>query len=317
MGPRERFSGTRLVLERLYEATPPPFRLVVVDAGSPPRVRQYLRREARARGFDLVVSPDGTALSPIAARTVGFDRVDTPYVVFLDNDVVVAPGWLDALLACAEETGAWITTPVYCVDRPFHAKVHMAGGIARVKEVGGVRRFLEGHTHLHRPLAAVRESLVRAPCDQGEFHCLLLRTDAMRRLGPFDERFLAATEVQIDLCLRARALGGGVWFEPRAVVTYDRPSSIAASDLPYFLARWDPERCRAGLEHFRTRWGLSPDDPYFAQQAEFARWHRARALEPWLSLLRPFSRATRRRAAERAARITAALATMATGATGP
>src|SRR5689334_2101214 len=103
VAPRERFSATRQTLDALQRQTAGPFRLVVVDGGAPRPVARYLRDAASRGGFTLV--GDGRRLSPDAARNVAFAEVTTPYAVFLDNDVVVTPGWLDALLACAEDTG--------------------------------------------------------------------------------------------------------------------------------------------------------------------------------------------------------------------
>jgi glycosyltransferase involved in cell wall biosynthesis len=300
VAPRERFSGTRLTLETLYRVTPPPFGLVYVDGGAPGPIRGYLRSQAKEKGFTLVRGRP--YLSPNRARNLGFQGVDTKYVVFLDNDVVVAPGWLDALLECAEETGAWIVGPLYCVDRPFHTKVHMAGGLAHFEEKDGVRRFVERHLLMHRPVAEVRGGLAPGPTEQVEFHCLLARTDAMRQLGPLDERFLAAPEVQIDLCLRARALGGGVWLEPAAIVTYDRPPPLRLYDLPYYLLRWSEDWGRRGLEHFSRQWDLAADDPYFERQLQFMAWQRSLAIRPFLRLLRPLPDWRRRRAAEWIAR---------------
>jgi GT2 family glycosyltransferase len=109
---RDRFSPTRAALERLYEVTEPPFRLIYVDGGSPQRVRAYLTDQARQRGFHLLRRD--SYLSPNEARNLALRHVDTRYVVFLDNDVLVTPGWLEALVRCAEETGAWTVGPFYC-----------------------------------------------------------------------------------------------------------------------------------------------------------------------------------------------------------
>jgi GT2 family glycosyltransferase len=297
--PRERFSATRSTLENLYAVTPLPFHLVYVDAGSPAPIARYLRAAAATRGFTLLRRDD--YLSPDAARNLGFAAVRTPYVVFLDNDVAVAPGWLDALLCCAEETGAAIVGPLYCVDRPCHTKVHMAGGPAHVEERNGARRFVEEHRFLHRPLAELRPLLTRAPAEQAEFHCMLLRSETMRALGPLDERFCGVPEVQIDRCLEARARGDAVFFEPTAVVTYDRSPPLRPSDVPYFLWRWSRARGRRGLEHFRRKWNLDADDPYFARQLHFMATHRQRALRalwPLWPALRLLGKAGRFRAAE-------------------
>jgi GT2 family glycosyltransferase len=296
---RERFSTARHTLETLYAVTPAPFELVYVDAGSPPAVRHHLAAQARARGFTLL-RHDGY-LAPDAARNLGFAEVRTPYVVFLDNDVVVAPGWLAALVRCAEETGARVVGPVYCADRPWHTEVHAAGGVAHVEERDGVRRLVEEHVAMHARLADVRGSLARGPTEQAEFHCMLVRAEVMRALGPLDARFESVPETQIDLCLEVRARGGEVFVEPDAIVTYDRAAPFRPSDLPFYLQRWSRRRCRRGLEHFRRKWRLDAADPYFARQLAFMAWqrHRAlRALGPLWPALRVLGRRGRFRAAE-------------------
>src|SRR5690349_3158255 len=114
--PRERFSVARRALESLYAHTPEPFRLVYIAAGAPAPLRRHLAAEARARGFQLV--EDQRALSPNQARNLGLQHADTRYVVFIDNDAVPEPGWLGALVRCAEETGAWIVGPLYYIGEP-------------------------------------------------------------------------------------------------------------------------------------------------------------------------------------------------------
>src|SRR5205823_11203098 len=66
--PRERFSFTREALERLYAVTPPSFRLVYVDGGSPRHIREYLEAQAQKHGFDLVRTDH--YLSPNEARNL-------------------------------------------------------------------------------------------------------------------------------------------------------------------------------------------------------------------------------------------------------
>jgi len=63
------------------------------------------------------------------ARRRVADLIDTKYAVFMDNDVLVHPGWLERLYACAEETGAGIVGPLYLWGADAQADtIHMAGG---------------------------------------------------------------------------------------------------------------------------------------------------------------------------------------------
>src|ERR1051325_4483142 len=116
--PRDHFSDTRESLESLYAHTAGAFSLVYVDGGSPPPIKAYLQREAESRGFRLIRTDH--YLSPNYARNIGAHDVATRYIVFVENDVIVAPNWLAPLIECAEETGAAIVSPLTFEQRPVH-----------------------------------------------------------------------------------------------------------------------------------------------------------------------------------------------------
>ncbi len=276
--PRERFSITRRALESLYANTSGPFRLVYVDGGSPAPIRRYLAAEARARGFELVRTE--RYLTPNEARNIGFRHVRTRYTVFMDNDVVPARGWLDRLVQCAEETGAWVVGPLYYIGEPEREVIHMAGGDARIEEHPEGRRFVERHRLEGKPRAALQEPLVRAPCEQVEFHCMLIRTEVLgARLGPLDEGLMSIAE-HTDICLLARLHGGEVYFEPDSVVTYITTGRFGWSDYAYFLRRWSEGWNAASIEHFREKWGVAAGDPGIVCLDTWSRGHRQIALEP-------------------------------------
>ncbi|MDQ3753161.1 MAG: glycosyltransferase family 2 protein, partial [Acidobacteriota bacterium] len=141
--PRERFSYAARSLENIYENTEFPFNLIYVDGGSPPQVSRYLEETSRRRGFKLIRTEH--YLSPNKARNLGLRHVETEYVVFIDNDVVVKPGWLAALVRCAEETGAWIVGPLYFIGELKRQVIHMAGGTISIREEQGKRFLYEDH----------------------------------------------------------------------------------------------------------------------------------------------------------------------------
>jgi glycosyltransferase involved in cell wall biosynthesis len=260
--PRERFSFTREALERLYAVTTPPFRLVYVDGGSPRHIREYLATQAQKYGFDLVRT--GHYLSPNEARNLAARLVGTKYVVFIDNDVLVTPGWLDALVACAEETGAWVVGPLYCIGPPELHTVHMAGGTCHVLEEAGRRRLMDRHRLVGKRWGDIRSSVTRESVELMEFHCMLVRMEAFERVGPLDEALLSVHE-HLDLCMTILQAGGPIYFEPAAVVTWMAPPPLAWSDLPFFLRRWSELWNRASLEYFDHKWALNEDDRRLVQ----------------------------------------------------
>jgi len=183
--PRERFSFARDSLEALYRYTDPPFRLVYVDGGSPSRVQRYLESAARDRGFDLIRS-DGF-LAPNRARNLALAQVRTKYAVFIDDDVIVSPGWLLPLVRCAEETNAAVVGPLVCESLPLHSTIHFAGGdshIDIVEREGRVERHLvETILRQGQRVADVRHELRRVQTEVAEFHCMLVRTSVFDRVG--------------------------------------------------------------------------------------------------------------------------------------
>jgi GT2 family glycosyltransferase len=274
--PRERFSVTRLSLEALYQHTDPPFHLIYVDGGSPAPVRRYLERQAQERGFDLLRA--GGYLAPQRARNLALPRIHTTYVVFMDNDVVVGPGWLAALLRCAEETNATVVSPLICESMPLHSIIHFAGGDAHIDVVereGRVERHLvETILRQGQRVADVRHELHRGRTEVAEFHCMLIRASVFDRVGPFDEGLLTIRE-NVDFCMRVAESGGTVYLEPASLVTYAAYHPLTLSDVPYYLLRWNDRWTLRTLHHLREKWRLTEDD-YFRRQYSrtFLEWRR-------------------------------------------
>ena len=128
--PRERFSYAQTSLNSLYDHTQLPFKLIYVDGNSPKGLQQFLKQQSEERGFKLVRT--NQYLYPNQARNIGLHHADTEYIVFVDNDVVVSPGWLTALVICADETGAAVVGPLMCQHEPIHQEIHFAGGESHV-----------------------------------------------------------------------------------------------------------------------------------------------------------------------------------------
>lgn len=280
VAPRERFSCTRESLESIYEHTQLPFSLIYVDGNSPPPTQRYLEAQAREKEFQLIRTD--YYLSPNQARNIGLRQVQgTPpdkggacldinskYVVFIDNDVIVSPGWLNQLIECAEETGALVVGPLTCIGKPVHETVYLAGGEAHtVVEVEGEiakRRMHEKHYFVNRRVVDVRDQLKRRQCELAKFHCVLVRTEVFERIGLLDEALLNTRE-HIDFCITVAEAGGTIYCEPAAVVTYVR-TPLKLSDFHYYMLRWSDAWELASLEHFCKKWDLSNKDKYFKKR---------------------------------------------------
>ncbi len=265
--PRERFSYTHESLESIFQYTTTPFDLIYVDGGSPKPIQKYLQEQSGTRGFQLIRTEH--YLAPNQARNLAIPRVRTKYVVFVDNDVIVSPDWLERLLQCAEETDAAIVCPLTCIGKPLHQTIHLAGGEAHIRveanEHGIHRKVHEKHYFVNRPVAEVRNYLHRQQCEFAEFHCMLVRTDIFEKIGLLDERLLSTRE-HIDFCMTVTAAGGTVFCEPASVVTYVPGLQFEWAELSFFFLRWSDAWELASLEHFCHKWNLSRKDKNFKKR---------------------------------------------------
>jgi GT2 family glycosyltransferase len=144
-------------------------------------------------------------------------------VVLLNNDTVVARDFLAPLLAAVESpmTGG-ACSAIHRADRP--EMLDVAYSEVRFAQRNAVLLLgvnsLPGHGFETRC-----EIQIAVGC------CLLLRADALRHVGLFDERYFAYHE-DVDWCLRAHRLGYRLYYEPFSRVFHRPSSSTAPSERP-------------------------------------------------------------------------------------
>jgi len=284
VAPRERFSYTRESLESIYEHTQIPFKLIYVDGGSPSHIKKYLENQAQEKQFQVIRTEH--YLSPNHARNLGLRQVDTKYVVFIDNDVVVTPGWLKTAVDCAEEKTATIVSPLVCQYLPLHEEVHCAGGESGIKVEAKNdttrRRFIEKIFKQGRKVSDVRAKLQRQQTGLAEFHCMLVRRSIFDQIGLLDEGLLNTKE-HVDLCILVAEAGGSIYLEPDSLVTYVPGPPLEWSDVGYYMLRWSDDWEMASLKRLREKWNLT-EDKYFQNKYKRLGWRRK------MTIIDPLSR---------------------------
>ncbi|MEM9923628.1 MAG: glycosyltransferase [Cyanobacteria bacterium P01_D01_bin.50] len=268
VSPRERFSFTRESLESIYEHTTIPFELIYVDGNSPGEIKQYLQDKSQEKEFKLVRRE--YYLSPNQARNLAIPHVDTQYLLFIDNDVLVSRGWLTSLLNCAEEEMATVVCPLTCIGKNIGETIHLAGGEAHIvekpQEDGTMKRKVhEKHYFVNRKVVDVKEQLQRQKCEFAEFHCMLVRKEIFDKIGLLDEGLLCTRE-HIDFCMTVSNAGGNFYCEPTSVVTYVTGLKWELPELSFFMLRWSNAWEVASLEHFAQKWNLATKDKYFTKR---------------------------------------------------
>ena len=275
MTVRERHGLTLESIRNILANTTIPHRFIFAHGELPPWLDEGVRalvRDGRVESRRF----DGN-LWPQHIRRAVVKEVDTDYVAFIDNDILVSPGWIERLIACADETGAGAVGPVYLWgDGKEPPKIHMAGGKLREQRIhGGGCVMEEQHQHMNEDPAEVLPKLSRAPCDTVEFHCMVMPAALARDAAVIDDS-IACVHEHIDVCLTLRARGLARMLEPSAQVTYLAYAPVTLEDVPLLRWRWDRAAVESSIAAFSRKWGVVSDDRSFGGVRGYAEDLRSR-----------------------------------------
>lgn len=260
MTVRERHRLTLRSVEDILARTTMPFRLLLAHGGLPEWLERGLQPHVQSGRLEMRHFPGLHWPQHLRQAVIG--EVDTEYVVFIDNDILVSPQWLERLVACADETGAGVVGPVYLWgDGVKPPTIHMAGGTLKEWQVEGGRVMSEVHGHIDADPAKILPGLARTPCDFVEFHCMLMPT-RLAQDGVMDADIVGVHE-HIDVSLTAKKKGFKTWLEPSAQVTYLATAPQILEDLPTMRNRWDGAACEASITAFCRKWDVVSDNRSF------------------------------------------------------
>jgi hypothetical protein len=162
---------------------------------------------------------------------LGAERASGDYVLFLNNDVRVTAGWLDALLVVlnteyrAGAVGAKIVDP--------DGELMEAGCVVR-PDGWGVQI---GKHKMSVPAAFIDATRIADYCSGA---CLLMRRDVFLDLGGFDPIFDPAYFEDVDLAIRLRATGLFTYYCGAATVHHHESSTSSriwsAEERQHYIA---------------------------------------------------------------------------------
>lgn len=190
---------TRLCLDSLRRHTRLPYELLVVDNASQDGTPEFLRA---LEGVSLLTNREN--LGYARACNQGIAAAQGRHVVLLNNDTIVTQGWLEGLLMeleSAPEVG--MVGPV-----SNYAPTWQMLSEAPYTCFEGDRQMLD-LTGLHRLAHDRAEHLKGAsrPVNQLGGFCLLIRREAIERIGGLDDRFGIGFFEDTDFAYRARIAG--------------------------------------------------------------------------------------------------------------
>lgn len=237
---------TARCVESLLRTVPHDAEVLLVDNGSTDGTRGYLEeiadRNPVLREPVLLDANQGWC----RGVNLGLSQARGTYLVLLNNDVVVTPGWLEGLREAMDEGPKAV---------PGARRIGLCGpvsnAVAGAQQVGGPPGHdvpaIEEHARRHR--AATRGSWGTTWFLSG--FCLMLHRACYAEVGGLDERFSPGGFDDNDLVLRAQEAGwdcliaGDVYVHHEGSATFRRHAPEKQSGLvnrAAFLEKWRERR---------------------------------------------------------------------------
>lgn len=206
---------TEACMESIEAYTPEEHEVIVVDNGSTDGTPEYILRR---KGIKVIRNEENLGFA--RAVNAGIRASSGNYVVVLNNDVLVTPGWLSNLLYCVE------SDPVVGAVGPVTGN---CSGVQKIP-VGfqtpeEMFRFAE---RWNRPDPEKWFETARLVA-----FCLLVKREVFERVGLFDERFGQGNFEDDDFCLRARLAGYKLLVAGDTYVHHIGSATFAKSKVDY------------------------------------------------------------------------------------
>jgi glycosyltransferase involved in cell wall biosynthesis/Flp pilus assembly protein TadD len=236
---------TRQCLDSVLEHTRRPYELILVDNGSTDGTPGMLERFRRESGPERVaITRNATNRGFAAGCNQGLAKARGDYLVFLNNDTVVTPGWLDRLVICslADWPNVGMVGPVSNYAPPPQQVTGVRGQGPGVRgEMDRINEFAARREREFAGSALVVERLTG--------FCLLVRREVVQQIGNFDESYGLGFFEDDDLCVRAGQAGF------RLLVAQDVYIHHYGSRTVQSLGIDGYHKLQENFERFKEKWG--------------------------------------------------------------
>jgi len=262
-------------LETLFANLPEQSEVIVVDNASTDGTRAYLQDFARHHQALSLLFLDHNQGWCIAGN-LGLAKAQGKYLVLLNNDVMLTPGWLQGLRTCMDQSAS---------VNPDFGPVGMVGPVAN--SVGGPQQVSgppRPTRHELNHFAAMFREQNQRQWRKTWFlsgFCLMIARACYKAVGGMDERFSPGGFDDNDLVLRAQALGwtcviaGDVYLHHEGGATFKNAypdNQQGLNQRAAFSAKWRDARRgpRRLVAAYRIKDALATIEASLAATARFA-----------------------------------------------
>ncbi|MEX0991185.1 MAG: glycosyltransferase family 2 protein [Actinomycetota bacterium] len=228
-----RWDWVQRTLAALAEHTDAKIDVIVVDNPHPKQADTGDRLASDVGGVTLVRNE--TNMGFAAAANIGARRARTPFLCFLNPDVLVTPGWLDPLVRRLKGPAVAATTPLLLdLDGLVQDAGSLLGRDGRTVALG------RGGSPDDPAYRFARD------VDYGTGACLLVDRARFEEVGGFDESYYPAYAEDVDLCLRFAQAGLRTVYEPASAVQHAGGVTSSPDEIEEMVTR--------STDFLRSRW---------------------------------------------------------------
>jgi len=253
---------TQACLESLALNTPEPYQLIMVDNGSSDGTVQWLREQAGADSRIIVIE-NSTNRGFAAGCNQGISVAQGEFILLLNNDTVVTPGWLSGMRELFDRyPDAGIVGPM----------TNSASGIQVVADIGyhqpgELPSWSDKFRELHRYRVIPQRRIVG--------FCMLFRSSLPGRIGLLDESFGSGNYEDDDYCLRTELAGYRNLVAGDVFIHHEGGATFSGNRL-----QRDSEN-RKNRTIFKQKW-----EPALLEESQLRKWLALNAMEDAEKLVR-------------------------------
>lgn len=192
---RNQLRYTRECVESIQRHTPEAHEIVFVDNGSSDGTVRWIERQIEDHAhYRLIKNEKNLGFAKGCNQGINDSRGE--FILLLNNDVVVTPGWLSGMLEClrSEVNAGFVGPMTNNISGP-----QMVPAVSYKSTTAGLDEFASAFGERNRAR--------RIPLRRIVGFCMLFRSAVAAKIGLLDERFGSGNYEDDDFCLRATLLG--------------------------------------------------------------------------------------------------------------